>query len=75
LVHVPIVNGRDMHSIIDYLNGLYVEFIGLCFRLFYPKADDPIMSIPEIPEEPLPDESLDLPNMGAYGLTITDGWD
>jgi hypothetical protein len=76
LVHVPIVSGRLMQSLVNVLNSLYAQFIGLLFWLFCPKQETPIIE-PE-PAEPAEPAEPDFPiftNNSVFGFTITDGWD
>lgn len=73
-----------MQSVKNWLNWLYVEFVGLLFRLFGPKQTDHIISAPELPEEPEQEQEqeqeqetapADFPKMGIWGLTTKVGWD
>ena len=69
-----------MQSVKNWLNWLYVEFVGLLFRLLGPKQAGPIISIPELPGEPEQEQEqetapADFPKMGIWGLTTKDGWD
>ena len=69
-----------MQSIKNWLNALYVEFVGLWFRLFCPKQSDPTVPIPELPELPGQEQEqeiapVDIPKMGIWGLTTKEGWD
>jgi hypothetical protein len=48
-----------MQSLIDVLNGLYAQFIGLLFRLFGPKQIVPIIEPEPIEPEPIEPEPIE----------------